>query len=495
VHIEQEACAVDGHFLQQVGQGDGVAGTLGHTDRLAVPHQVDHLHQHNVQILAIQADGVHCALHAGHMAVVVCAPHVDGLGKTAGSQLIVVVGDIGGKVGGDAVGADEHLVLGLFLGAVLGLFLVHGAVLGSVLGAAVHDGTVLGLVAGTQLQQLVHHSQHCAGLVQGALVEPDIVVDAVLAEVALQGSDVLGQGVGHQSVLQGGKGFALKQSFLVHTLAGGNVLVAVQLGKLTGQHLDVAALIALLGQGIGLLTAELLQVAHRQTFAELLDLVAGVVDIELTGHIVAGPVQHSGQTVAQRAAAGVTHVHGAGGVGRNELHIVLCALAVVGAAILLAGAGTQHNTCPEALGQEQVDEAGTGNLHLGENAVLKGGQMCQQGVCDHLGSLAPGACTRHGEVGGDIAVLHVGGNLHDKGGQFCLGQGAVCHGSLSGCGQQSACLIQRSLPGVVVLVGLFKISHGSDSFHSLRELHQFTWVTVTSSRLRLTSSALSASSR
>ena len=90
------------------------------------------------------------------MAVVVCAPHVNGLGKAAGSQLVVVVGDIGGKVGGDAVGADEHLVLGLLLSAVLGLFLVHGAVLGSVLGAAVHDSTVLGLVAGTQLQQLIY---------------------------------------------------------------------------------------------------------------------------------------------------------------------------------------------------------------------------------------------------------------------------------------------------------------------------------------------------
>lgn len=57
------------------------------------------------------------------MAVVVCAPHVDGLGKAAGSQLVVVVGDIGGKVGGNAVGADEYLVLGLLLSAVLGLFL------------------------------------------------------------------------------------------------------------------------------------------------------------------------------------------------------------------------------------------------------------------------------------------------------------------------------------------------------------------------------------
>ena len=152
MHIEQEACAVDGHLFQQVGQGDGIAGALGHPHRLAVAHQVDHLHQHNVQIFAVQADGIHGTLHAGHMAVMVCTPDIDGLGKATGGQLIVVVGDIGGKVGGDAVGTDEHFVLGFLLGSVLGLFLVHRAVLGSVLGAAVHDGTVLCLIACAQLQ-------------------------------------------------------------------------------------------------------------------------------------------------------------------------------------------------------------------------------------------------------------------------------------------------------------------------------------------------------
>ena len=91
-------------------------------------------------------------------------------------------------------------------------FLVHGAVLGSILGAAVHDGTILGLVAGSQLQQFVHNIQDSAGFVQGALVEPDIVIDAVLAQVALEGGNVLGQGVIHQSVLQGLKGFAGKRA-------------------------------------------------------------------------------------------------------------------------------------------------------------------------------------------------------------------------------------------------------------------------------------------
>ena len=60
---------------------------------MCIRDRVDHLHQDNIQILAVQADGVHRALQAGHMAVVVGAPHVDGLGKAAGGQLVVVVSD------------------------------------------------------------------------------------------------------------------------------------------------------------------------------------------------------------------------------------------------------------------------------------------------------------------------------------------------------------------------------------------------------------------
>ena len=51
------------------------------------------------------------ALQAGHMAVVVGAPDVDGLVKAADLQLVAVVGDVGGEVGVEAVGAAEHVVL------------------------------------------------------------------------------------------------------------------------------------------------------------------------------------------------------------------------------------------------------------------------------------------------------------------------------------------------------------------------------------------------
>ena len=57
------------------------------------------------------------------------------------------------------------------------------------------------------------------------------------------------------------------------------------------------------------------------------------------------------------------------GVGGNEFHIVLGALSVIGAAILLVGAGTQHHTGPEGRSQKQVDEAGALSLiHISAGA-------------------------------------------------------------------------------------------------------------------------------
>ena len=85
--------------------------------------------------------------------------------------------------------------------------------------------------------------------------------------------------------------------------------------------------------------------------------------------------------------------------------------------------------------------------------------MGDEGVGDHPGSLAPGAGTGHGQVGGDVTVLGVGGNLYDESGQLGFGQSAVGHGGLGRSGQQRAGLAQGSRAGVVVLVGLFEFSH------------------------------------
>ena len=56
--IEVEAGGVDGDFLQQGDQGDGLARALGGFDHLAVPDEAHHLHQHHVQAGGIDAQSL-----------------------------------------------------------------------------------------------------------------------------------------------------------------------------------------------------------------------------------------------------------------------------------------------------------------------------------------------------------------------------------------------------------------------------------------------------
>ena len=349
-----------------------------------------------------------------------------------------MVGDVGGKVGGDAVGTHQHFVLGFLLAAVLGLALVGHAVLGGVLGAAIHNGAVLGFVAGTGLQQLVHHGLDCTALVQVTLVEPDVVLDAVLAQVALQTFDVLGQSIGHNGFFQ-----LLK--------VGIHIGIAVHRGKFLGALDDVGALVAFGGQRAGLLALVQLQVADGQALAELFDLVAGVVDIELPGHVIAGPVQAGSQAVAQGAAPGVAHMHGAGGIGGNKFHVVAFAGAGVGAAVFRVGAGRPQNAGEPLLSQEQVDEAGARDVHPGKQGAVQV-QFGGDGLGDLAGRFVEGPGAGHGQVGRHVAVLHVGGNFHNKVRQVRLGQGAVRHGRLDGIGQQGTRLGQGRQAGVIVLI-------------------------------------------
>ena len=437
--VEEETCGINGHFVQQVGQGDGLAGTLAHTHRFAVAHQVDHLHQHNIQLGAVQANGVHGTLHAGYMAVMVGTPNVDGTVKTAHGQLVVMVGDVGGKIGGNAVGAYQNFVFGfLFAVGVFVLLAVYNAVLGSVLGAAVHDGTVLGLVAGTLVHQDFDDIIHSAALVQVAFVEPDIIGDAVLAQVALQPGNVLGQGIGNQGIFQ---------LFKVLIEIG----IAVNFGKLFGASDNVSALVAFFRQGNGFFAFVQLQVADGQALAELLDLVACIVDVELAGHIITGPVQAGSQAVAQSTAAGVAHVHGAGGVGGNKFNVVALACTAVRAAVFrLSGSSLQHAGKPVGT-QEQVDEAGACDLYTVEQAALQV-QVVHNGLCNLARSLVERTGTGHGGVGCNIAVFDIGGNLNNKFRQRGFRKGTVRHSSIQRAGQQLTRRIQRSLAGVIVFV-------------------------------------------
>ena len=320
-HIEEEPRGIDGHVIQQVGQCDGAAAALAHAVGLAVLHQPHQLHQHDIQLVPVQADGIHGALEPGDVAVVVGAPDIDDPLKAALGKFIVVIGNIGGKVGGDPVGPHQHVVLqlgGLRFGqGPAGLF----GLLGHHFDVVVPQSAVF-FVGPAAVLQLLADGGYLALPVQLAFPEPDIVADAVAAEIPLQGGDVLRQRVGHQRVA------AL-------LLRGGDIAVAVKRGKGLGVVDDIQPLIAVLRQGVAFLALEKLQVPHRQRSAEFIDLVAGVVDVEFPGDAVAAPFQGGGQAVADGAAAGVAHVHGAGGVGGNKFHHDLFAVTAVALAVVV----------------------------------------------------------------------------------------------------------------------------------------------------------------
>ena len=180
----------------------------------------------------------------------------------------------------------------------------------------------------------------------------------------------------------------------------------------SGQVLDIVAVVAVLGKFHRVLTQDQLLIPGVDGGGELLDLVAGVVHIEFPPDLIAVPIQDAGQGVAQDAAAGVAHVHGAGGIGGDELHHDLLPLALVQTAVVLAlaGDGSEHIGVP-AVGQAEVQKAGAGGLQRG-----KPGSLQLRILDQRLGDLARGhaqdAGAGHGVVGGKIAVGGILGDLH-----------------------------------------------------------------------------------
>ena len=110
--VEEVTAGVDGNFVEQVRERNGLARALGHTHDLAIAHELNELHQHDVEtVRAVEAQRVHRALHAGHVTVVVSAPDVNDLVEVTHGELVAVIGNVAGKVGVEAVGAAQNVVL------------------------------------------------------------------------------------------------------------------------------------------------------------------------------------------------------------------------------------------------------------------------------------------------------------------------------------------------------------------------------------------------
>ena len=397
--VEEVAAGVHGDHIQQVGQRHGLAGALGHTDHLAVLHQLHQLHEHDVQTMgAVQTQGIHGTLQPGYMAVVVGTPDIDDLVEAANGEFIAVIGNVGGEVGVKAVGPAKDIVLQtqLFNGLVA---LSGGLQLsGENFAGLEPQGTVF-FVGVAALGELRHRVGHIAALMEAGLEKPLIVLNAVAGQVGLHLGDVVVQTEPGQSIVTG---------LFVHM----EQLVAVGIGVELGQLPDVVAVVAVLGELHRILSLEDLEIPGLQTLGEFFDLIACIVDIELPPDIGAGLLQHRGQGVTQDAAPGVAHVHGAGGIGGDELHHVLLAcehivFAVVRPLMLDGG----HGLAEPALTQGEIQKAGTGHGGGGKVAALQV-HVVQQNLGHLPGILAQSLGGGQAEGGGVVAVGGVLGDLH-----------------------------------------------------------------------------------
>ena len=265
---------------------------------------------------------------------------------------------------------------------------------------------------------------------QAALEEPLVVLDAVAGEVSLHFRYIAVE-------TEAGHGRVALGDGLVQP-AG-----AVLLEEGAGEVLYVVAVIAVLRELHGVLAEDELGIARLDGGGELLDLVARVVDIELAPDLGPGAGEHLGQRVAEDAAAGVAHVHGAGGVGGDELHHYLLAAHGVGAAVVRAlGGDGGHDLAVPGGGEAEVYEAGARGLGGGEIAA---GEV---EVRDERVGYLPRRhvqclCAGHGMVCGKVAVIRVLGHLYGAGERRAGGQFALFRRTLKALREESVYLIFR----------------------------------------------------
>ena len=277
------------------------------------------------------SQGLGRGLEAGDIAVVVGPPDVHHQVEAL-LEFEQVVGHVRGEVGGGAVAAPHHPVLFV---AELGGLEPQGAVL---------------LIEEAALFQELEALFHQALAVEFGFAEPDVEADPEVLQVLLD----FGQ--------DGVPGVAAQLPQVV--LVGRDRRRGMALGQVfPGQVLHVAALVAVLGE-LDDLAQELPQ-AEVEGFPQGEDLVAHVVDVVFPHHLMAGGGEQVGQGVPQGRAPAVADVQGAGGVGADELHLDLLAGAQVAVAVGRAQfVNLGHHPVPEGVGDEEVDKAGAGDLHL-----------------------------------------------------------------------------------------------------------------------------------
>ena len=135
-------------------------------------------------------------------------------------------------------------------------------------------------------------------------------------------------------------------------------------GVLFGEFADVVAVVAVLRELYGVLSLEMLQVAGLDGVGEFVNLVSGVVDVELPLDCRAAGVEDGGEGVAEDAAARVAHVHGPGGVRRDKFnHNFLSAQVLTSPVGIAFCLNCRQGGVVPARAATEIQETGPGDFH------------------------------------------------------------------------------------------------------------------------------------
>ncbi|MNL30140.1 hypothetical protein D3C87_1518590 [compost metagenome] len=140
-------------------------------------------------------------------------------------------------------------------------------------------------------------------------------------------------------------------------------------------------------------------------------LPARVVDVVFARHVIARPRHERSQGIAEHGAAGVAHMHGAGGIGRHIFDIDPFALAQVRTAIILAlRANRLQHLVPNGVRETEVDEARTGDLD--GRHVRRSLETFHQACRDLARVLAQRLGDDHCGIGAQVAMGSVPRRFH-----------------------------------------------------------------------------------
>ncbi|MBS1225254.1 MAG: hypothetical protein H6R24_1932 [Proteobacteria bacterium] len=166
------------------------------------------------------------------------------------------------------------------------------------------------------------------------------------------------------------------------------------------------------------------QIAQPNAGGQNVHLPAGIVDVVLAVNLVADGFQQVGDGGAEGRTAAVADVQRAGGIGGDEFHLYPPAAAQFAPAksVALVQNLVDHRLVGTG-GEEEVDEAGSGDFHPGD--TVGRGQGSHQLFGQFARFAASGFGQGEGQRAGEVAMRPIAGLFQRDGGRHIGGQQSI----------------------------------------------------------------------